>query len=74
MSATRNGNLPPGSAYLGDQVYVAWDGEQVSLFTYDGMRVLNIIYMEAQQVRNLVDFIDKMPKGSVVVKAINLPG
>ena len=41
-------NMTPTTVYLGDQVYVdiVDDGYHVKLFTYDGIEITNVIYIE----------------------------
>ncbi len=43
--------------YLGDQVYAELDLDMIKLFTWDGLRETNIIFLEPEVVENLLQYI-----------------
>lgn len=46
--------------YLGDAVYVEWDGLGVKLTTEDGIRATNIIVMEDYVLENFADWLKRL--------------
>jgi hypothetical protein len=51
--------------YLGDAVYLEWDGYLLTLTTSDGSRDTNTIHMEPDVQVNLVKFIESIVAGKV---------
>jgi hypothetical protein len=43
--------------YLGDSVYVAWDGYMLELTTNNGLGASNRIYLEPGVLRALVEYV-----------------
>jgi hypothetical protein len=46
--------------YIGDAVYVDWDGHALLLTTEDGIRATNVIYLEPEVLDALGDYIRRM--------------
>jgi hypothetical protein len=42
--------------YIGDSVYVSYDGYQVWLYTYNGLSVSDKIALEPPVMRSLIDY------------------
>ena len=42
--------------YIGDGVYASFDGWQITLVTYDGYRVTNVIALEDNTMLALIEF------------------
>ena len=56
-------NKPPGlenECYLGDGAYVGTEGESVVLWTTDGIRVTNIIYLEPSVMLSLEGWFKRL--------------
>lgn len=57
--------------YLGDGVYVSFDGFGLTLTTENGIAVTNVIYLEPQVLEALnkyvADIAASVPKGDAVV-------
>lgn len=51
--------------YLGDGVYVDFDGYMLILTTEDGIRVLNEIFLEPEVYNNLVKYVEELKRISV---------
>ena len=49
--------------YLGDGVYVDFDGFQIVLTTEDGLRATNTIYLEPEVVNALFRFAQQVDRG-----------
>jgi hypothetical protein len=43
--------------YLGDGVYAAFEGDQLKLSTSDGVRQINVIYLEPEVVEALQRYL-----------------
>lgn len=48
--------------YLGDGVYVDFDGYMLILTTEDGIRVLNKIYLEPAVYENLIRYVEELQR------------
>jgi len=46
--------------YLGDSVYVKFDGYQLILYTSNGIEIQNEIYLEPRVLKILIDFIETL--------------
>ena len=46
--------------YLGDGVYVDWDGDMLVLTTGDGIRVTNTIFLEPEVIDALLAYLGGM--------------
>jgi hypothetical protein len=46
-------------AYLGDGLYVGTDGHQIVLYAFDGIRVLNRVYLEDNVLKNFEFWLKK---------------
>lgn len=46
--------------YIGDGVYCEYDNYAVTLTTEDGVRITNIIVLEAEVLNNLNEYLRKM--------------
>ncbi len=46
--------------YLGDGVYISFDGYQLCLTTEDGISATNTIYMEPEVLRSLEDYVKEL--------------
>ena len=53
----------PGKRYLGDGVYVRWDGGGLVLTTENGARVTNEIVLEPRVYAELVAFMREVRDG-----------
>jgi len=52
--------------YLGDQVYASFDGWQVTLVTFDGYRITNVIALEDNVMLALIEYAkNHFPKGLI---------
>lgn len=51
---------PPGKVYLGDGVFVETEDGMVKLTTEDGLRTTNAIYLEAEVLRALVSYAQRL--------------
>lgn len=49
-------------SYLGDSVYVDFDGYALTLTTENGLGPTNTIVLEPEVVRALVEYLDRFPK------------
>jgi hypothetical protein len=49
--------------YIGDGVYVDYDGYQLVLTTEEGMLTTNTIYLDAHVFRNLTDYAIDIGEG-----------
>lgn len=47
-------------AYIGDGVYVDWDGYSIVLTTEDGIRMTNIIYLEPEVMYALSRYVTEL--------------
>jgi hypothetical protein len=55
--------MTPGTKeYIGDGVYVSWDGYHVVLTTENGIETTNTIYLEPSVQIELVKFFEKIVK------------
>lgn len=45
--------------YIGDGVYCEFDGGRYHLYTWDGLNVLNDIYLEIPEMKHLLDFVNQ---------------
>ena len=45
--------------YLGDGVYICYDGSYFILTTEDGVVVKNTVYLDAETVKALIKYIEK---------------
>ena len=52
--------LPSDKVYLGDAVYVTFDGYHVVLTTEDGIRTTNSIYLEPEVLANFTEWLAVM--------------
>lgn len=59
-TAKRMANELAGSEYIGDGVYVSFDGFQVWLRTSNGMEITNMIALPPEQIRNLNKYIKSL--------------
>ena len=50
--------------YLGDAVYVEWNGTHFVLTTENGLETTNTIYLEPEVFTALVQFVDAMYGGT----------
>lgn len=50
----------PNEVYLGDGVYVSFDGYQLRLTTSSGTHITNEIFLEPGIYSNLVKYVDKI--------------
>lgn len=48
-----------GAEYLGDAVYVKYDGFHVWLFTHDGMRMQDRIALDPEVYARLAQFVEQ---------------
>jgi len=46
--------------YLGDGLYVRWEGYQVKLYSSDGERVLNEVYLDEGVLRNFEEWLARV--------------
>jgi hypothetical protein len=51
-------------SYLGDGVYVRYDGHALIVTTEDGVHVTNTIILEPHVFHSLVEYVDKLKKGA----------
>lgn len=60
--------IPPNAVFLGDGAYVYHDGYSFVVFTYDGMKILNQVYLEPYMVDKLKEFSDELykPKRKII--------
>ena len=50
-------------AYIGDSVYIEFDGRGIILTTENGLGPSNTIYMEPEVVNSFLAFLDCIKKG-----------
>ena len=50
--------------YLGDGVYVQFDGHHFVLTAEDGTRVTNTIYLDMQVYQGLADYVARLRSGA----------
>jgi hypothetical protein len=50
----------PSKEYLGDSVYVNYDGYYVVLTTEDGTNIHDTIFLEPKVLQNLLDYYKKL--------------
>lgn len=43
--------------YLGDGVYAKYNGQELTVYTSNGMHPTNSVYMERAEIANLVEFL-----------------
>ena len=53
-------------AYLGDAVYVSFDGYQVWLSTTNGIGITNSIALEPPVYMHLLDYVENLKKSGVL--------
>jgi hypothetical protein len=51
------------STHLGDGLHALWDGQDIALFTYDGPLVLDVVYLDYEVRRGLIDFMRNILSG-----------
>ena len=54
-------SIEHGEVYLGDAVYVSFDGYQIKLRTGDGNH--QVIYLEGGVYQSLVDYVNSLKEG-----------
>lgn len=52
--------IKPGKQYIGDGVYVNYDGHGISLTTEQGLQPDNIIYLEPEVISALEKYTEKI--------------
>jgi hypothetical protein len=50
-------------AYLGDGLYVGTDGFHVVLYASDGIRVLNVVYLENDVLKSFEHWVKRLREG-----------
>jgi hypothetical protein len=50
-------------AYIGDGVYVDYDGWNLILTAEDGIKATNTIYLEPDVLRSLLDYVEQFKNG-----------
>ena len=50
--------------YLGDAVYVDFDGDMLLLTTEDGVQVTNMVCLEPSVYAALLDYVDELKQAS----------
>ena len=60
------------ATYLGDGVYALWNGEDIRLFTHDGYKDTNVIFLEPDVQINLIRFLEGIIGGRVKPVDFNL--
>jgi hypothetical protein len=55
--------------YLGDQVYIDFDGYHIVLMTYDGIRVKNRVFLDSQVIGALDDYVSALADMVTAYKA-----
>lgn len=48
--------------YLGDGAYAKWDGQELVIYTSNGVFSTNSVYLETPAIRKLAEFIVEMSK------------
>ena len=43
--------------YLGDGAYAKWNGQELVVYTSNGIHATNSVYMERNEIANLVTFL-----------------
>ena len=51
------------ATHLGDGLYALWDGQDIALFTYDGGDVIDVVYLDREVRRRLIDFMRNILSG-----------
>jgi len=51
--------------YLGDGLYVAYDGWQVELFCHNGIERTNAVYLEPDVLARFLEYAKAIPSGDV---------
>ena len=51
--------------YLGDGVYISWDGYQIKLYTSDGVKVIDVIYLDPHIQVALTKYIEDISEGRI---------
>lgn len=46
--------------YLGDGLYVDFDGYQIKLYAHDGMRATNTVYLEPRVLGRFLEYVEEL--------------
>ena len=46
--------------YLGDGLYVDFDGYQIKLYAHDGLRATNVVYLEPRVLEQFFRYVEEL--------------
>ena len=46
--------------YLGDSLYVNFDGYQIELFTFNGLGITNQIYLDTETLKCFLSYVERI--------------